>query len=183
MDYLSNNIAANLKKIRTSRGISLDVAAEQTGVSKSMLHRIEKGRGNPSINVLGKIASGLRIEFIDLIASPKEENLLIDIAKVAPTKEQEGEYKVWTCFPYEDNKNVEIYRIDIEQKKSYSSGGHGENTREYIAVIKGELTLQTGDSLNIVKENQIFRFNTETDHRYINSGDEKLSLICIFVAE
>lgn len=37
MDYLSHNISKNLNRIRTSRGWSLDDAAEQTGVSKSML--------------------------------------------------------------------------------------------------------------------------------------------------
>lgn len=182
MDYLTNNIAVNLKRIRTKRGMSLDAAAEQTGVSKSMLHQIETGKGNPSINVLGKITSGPRIEFADLIASPREESLLIDITKASPTKEQPGEFKVWTCFPYEDNKNVEIYRIDIEAGKFYLSGGHGENTREYIAVIKGELTVETKDGKSRVRENQVFRFSTETVHRYINSGAENLSFICVFVA-
>lgn len=54
MDYLSHNISIskNLNRIRTSRGWSLDDAAEQTGVSKSMLYQIEQGAANPSINVL-----------------------------------------------------------------------------------------------------------------------------------
>ena len=33
--YLSHNVAVNLKRIRTSKGMSLDVLSEQTGVSKS----------------------------------------------------------------------------------------------------------------------------------------------------
>ena len=57
MDYLSHNIAVNLKRNRTSKGMSLDVVAEQTGVSKSMLAQIERGTANPSIGVLGKIVS------------------------------------------------------------------------------------------------------------------------------
>ena len=40
--YLSHNVAVNLKRIRTSKGMSLDVLSEQTGVSKSMLAQIEK---------------------------------------------------------------------------------------------------------------------------------------------
>lgn len=43
MDYLNDNIAINLKRIRAARGISLDVVSEQTGVSKSMLGQIERG--------------------------------------------------------------------------------------------------------------------------------------------
>ena len=43
--------------------MSLDQTAEQTGVSKSMLAQIERGTANPSLGVLGKVTSGLRIEF------------------------------------------------------------------------------------------------------------------------
>lgn len=57
MDYLVHNIASNLNHIRKAKGMSLDVVAEQTGVSKSMLTAIEKGVANPSIGVLGKIMS------------------------------------------------------------------------------------------------------------------------------
>ena len=63
MDYLSHNVSENLKRIRQSKGMSLDQVAEQTGVSKSMLAQIEKGTANPSLGVLGKITSGLRIEY------------------------------------------------------------------------------------------------------------------------
>ena len=67
MDYLSYNVAVNLKQIRQSKGMSLGEVAEQTGVSKSMLAQIEKGTANPSLGVLGKITSGLRIEFQTLL--------------------------------------------------------------------------------------------------------------------
>ena len=49
MDYLSHNVAVNLKQIRQSKGMSLGEVAEQTGVSKSMLAQIEKGTANPSL--------------------------------------------------------------------------------------------------------------------------------------
>ena len=34
MDYLSHNVSENLKRLRQSKGMSLDQVAEQTGVSK-----------------------------------------------------------------------------------------------------------------------------------------------------
>ena len=42
------------------------------------------------------------------------ESCLVTPDQMTPTKEMIGEYKVWTCFPYEDNHQLEIYRIDIE---------------------------------------------------------------------
>lgn len=60
---MSYNVSVNLKRIRQAKGMSLDRVSEQTGVSKSMLAQIEKGTANPSLGVLAKITSGLRIEF------------------------------------------------------------------------------------------------------------------------
>ena len=91
MDYLSYNVAVNLKQIRLSKGMSLGEVAEQTGVSKSMLAQIEKGTANPSLGVLGKITSGLRIEFQTLIDAPREDFCLVNPKEIIPTKELEGQ--------------------------------------------------------------------------------------------
>lgn len=95
MDYLSHNVSENLKRIRQSKGMSLDQVAEQTGVSKSMLAQIEKGTANPSIGVLGKITSGLRIEFQRLIDPPRVDYALISPDDLVPTKELLGQYRVY----------------------------------------------------------------------------------------
>ena len=137
--------------------MSLDVVSEQTGVSKSMLAQIEKGTANPSLGVLGKITSGLRIRFQEMV----------------PTKEVEGRYKVWTCFPYEDNQLVEIYRIEIEAGQSYISGGHGEKTREYISVLQGEVTVEAEGVSHLVTAEDVLRFETDQIHTYRNNGKGK----------
>ena len=54
MNQLDKNIAVNLKRIRKSRNMSLDMLAEKTGVSKSMLGQIERGESNPTV------ATGIR---------------------------------------------------------------------------------------------------------------------------
>lgn len=181
MDYLSHNVAVNLNRIRTSKGMSLDVVSEQTGVSKSMLAQIEKGAANPSLGVLGKIASGLRVEFHELIDTPPMESCLVDLSEVAPTKESAGQYKVWTCFPYEDNHELEIYRIDIEPGGVYVSGSHGEKTREYLSVSEGTLTLEVGGELHTIGKNQVFRFETDRVHVYSNKGDVRTEFVCVFL--
>lgn len=160
--------------------MSLDAAAEQTGVSKSMLYQIEQGDANPSINVLGKIASGLRIEFTELISSPPEESYLVRTSEIYPIKETD-KYTVKTCLPFEDNKKIELYRIDILPGGVYVSGGHGLGTREYIVVLEGILTIDTGNGVQDVNTNEIFRFNCEDEHRYINNGSSAAAFICFFV--
>ena len=170
MDYLTENVAVNLKRIRQSKGMSLDQASEQTGVSKSMLSQIEKGTAN-----------GLRIEFQELIATPLVDSYLVTPEDLVPTKELEGQYTVWTCFPYEDTRLVEIYRIDIEPGGTYVSGGHGEKTREYLVVTDGVMTVECNGKEHEIHLKQAFRFETDQTHIYRNRGTEKTSCMCFFL--
>lgn len=182
MDYLSNNIAVNLKKIRKAKNMSLDTVAEQTGVSKSMLAQIERAEANPTIGILGRIVSGLRIEFDDLIKGPKVENYKLSIKDLVPSKEILGQYKVYTCFPISDNKIFEIYRIEIEPNGKYISGSHGENTCEYLTVMRGTLTMKVEDKIFYITEDEMFKFDTDKKHEYCNEQEEKLVIYSVFVA-
>lgn len=182
MDYLSHNVAVNLKNIRRAKGMSLEVVSEQTGVSKSMLAQIERGNANPSLGVLGKIVSGLRIEFDDLIRTPLRDTVLIRVDETAPTKESEGEYRVWTCFPFEDNNIVEIYRIEIAPGKEYFSGSHGERTKEYVSVLEGKVTILLDGSRYVVTKEDVFRFESDREHRYINESVDRVIFMTFFVA-
>ena len=156
MNYLSHNVAVNLKQIRQSKGMSLGEVAEQTGVSKSMLAQIEKGTANPSLGVLGKITSGLRIEFQTLIDPPREDFCL-------------------------DSHSVEVYRIDIEPGGVYMSGSHGEKTREYITVTEGVLTIECHGHTQTINKDQVYKFETDQAHIYRNEGAEMVSCTCFFL--
>lgn len=182
MDYLSGNIAINLRRIRKSKKMSLDTLAEQTGVSKSMLAQIERAEANPTIGILGKIVSGLRIEFDDLIKGPKIDHYLLSVKDLVPTKEADGQYRVYTCIPITENKIFELYRIDIEPKGRYISGSHGEGTYEYITVMSGTLTLLIEHQKYYLTKDDIFKFDTDRKHIYYNEQDEKVILYSFFLA-
>ena len=182
MDYLSHNIGTNLHRIRKSKGMSLDFVAEQTGVSKSMLAQMEKGNANPSIGVLGKIVSGLRINFDDLLSTPLQDSYLVDVDALTPTKEVAGKYRVWTCFPIADNHMVEIYRIEIAPGQEYVSGGHGERTREYVSVMEGRMKIKTAEWERELGSKEVLRFETDQDHTYSNPGRQTAVGMVTFVA-
>ena len=100
---------------------------------------------------------------------------------LVPTKEIEGQYRVWTCFPYEDTRLVEIYRIDVEPGGVYMSGAHGENTREYLTVTDGELTVECRGHVQRIERQEAFKFETDQPHIYRNEGRARASCFCFFL--
>lgn len=180
MDYINRNIAFNLKKIRIGKNMSLDDTAEQTGVSKSMLAQIERGEANPSIGCLGKIVSGLRVELNELLESPRQETFYISREDMIPTKEVEGQYSIFTYFPFEKGRQFEIYGMEIYPNGVYYSGSHGEKTVEYITVVTGTLTLKIREKKFEIHPGDAFRFDSDIEHWYCNDGNEVVRLTSTF---
>ena len=180
MNYINKNIAINLRKIRSGKNMSLDLAAEQTGVSKSMLAQIERGDANPSIECIGKIISGLRVDLSEILETPHSETYHIPKADLLPTKEVPGHYRIFTYFPYDNKRPFEIYGIEIMPGRTYFSGSHGERTVEYITVSEGTLTVILSGREHEIREGDAFRFDSDREHLYVNRGDKPLRLTSVF---
>src|SRR2546425_7373832 len=66
---LTAAVGANLRRLRTRRGLSLERLAHASGVSRAMLSQIELGRSTPTLRTLWKIAYALNKPFSALIMS------------------------------------------------------------------------------------------------------------------
>ncbi len=172
MEFITQNVARNLKRIRKNKEMSLDDVAKQTGISKSMLGQIERGVSVPTVETLGKIVSGLRVSFNSLISSEKNDIIKVNKKELTPSYiSEDASYKAYEYFPYEEDRTFEVYMMDLEAHSSYQSEGHGDNTYEFLTVFTGVLTLKVGeDTYEIEAENSI-RFPTYCSHTYQNDGD------------
>ena len=101
---LQKIIGANAKAIRESKKLTLDAAAQLTGVSRSMLAQIEKGDVNPTISVLWKMANGYKVSFTSLMDAHSSPSLLIRAADVEPLSEDGGRYLNCPAFPFEEER-------------------------------------------------------------------------------
>jgi len=58
---LSQRIAARVRELRATHGLSLDTLARKSGVSRSMISLIERGESSPTAVVLERLAAGLGV--------------------------------------------------------------------------------------------------------------------------
>lgn len=171
MENLNIIVATNLKKIREERKLSLDNVAQMTGVSKSMLGQIERGESNPTVTTVWKIANGLKISFTELIKTTQESTVIIQKENIEPLVEDNGKYKLYPFFPYESEREFEMYSVEIEKGGYLSADSHGEGTEEFITVFDGELTIRVNNEEFTVKQGDSIRFRADKPHTYHNSCD------------
>lgn len=179
MSTLDKNIAVNLKRIRKAKNMSLDMLAEQTGVSKSMLGQIERGESNPTVTTIGKIVDGMKIPFEELIREPRPAVSVIS-KDGAAYRETDDDCRIYVYFPYEKSRNFEGYSMEIRPGGRYHIGSKGENTEEYIMVSSGTLTLRIENHLYEVHQGDAVRLFADKEHVYMNEGNTPLILNITF---
>lgn len=63
-------LAANLRRLRIARRLSLSELARATEMSKATLSSIESGRSNPTVETLAALAGALRVTLRELLEEP-----------------------------------------------------------------------------------------------------------------
>ncbi|KMY53956.1 DNA-binding protein [Bacillus sp. FJAT-27231] len=183
MDSLQQLIGKNLFDIRRSRGLSLDKTAELTGVSKAMLGQIERGKTNPTVTTLWKIANGLNVSFS---AFMKEEATQITKVKKEQLKalvDDQGNYLVYPLFPYHPEKKFEIYCVEMEPAGVHFSDVHPKNSEEFILISQGELTIDIQGQQFTLTEGEALSFQAHQEHVYKNPTDQKNSFFVVIYYE
>lgn len=173
---VTNLIAANTKRIREQKKLTLDGAASVTGVSRSMLAQIEKGEVNPTISVLWKISNGYKVSFTSLVENKGESVSVIRQSDLTPLSEDEGRYQNYPIFSFEEKTLFETYRIVIQPEGSLSAQPHLRGAEEYITVFAGQVEITVGDQVFSLSRGDSIRFRADVSHAYQNTGTETTEL-------
>ena len=163
-------VAANIKAIREKKKLTLDSAAELTGVSRSMLAQIEKGDVNPTISVLWKIANGYKVSFTSLVEKKEAEICVIRQSEISPLKENDDKYLNYPIFHFDEKTLFETYRIVIEPYGELTAQPHLSGAEEYITVFAGDVEIIVADKCFRLSKGDSIKFSANVPHGYRNSG-------------
>lgn len=172
-------LSINLKKLRTERELSLGQLSALSGVSKVMISQIEKGDSNPTINIICKIANGLKVPYTTLLEDTRNVYEVKDEDDAVYQTDLDGHFRVYTYYSTNEVRNFEFFRFELDQGFSYTSDGHISKLIEYIMVIEGELTLLLDEEEYVIGPNQSISAKTFNKHTYSSTGDKMLKAICI----
>lgn len=170
-------IGKNLNNVRKKRRLSLDKVADLTSVSKAMLGQIERGESTPTVNVLWKIATGLKVSFSSLLGNGEEdkETLLIRHSETDPIIEENGQMRIYPQFIFDSNRGFEAFIIELESGCSHRSPPHDEGVEEYISLIEGVLEIGINENVFVLNKGDAIRYLANKEHFYHNLSDRRTS--------
>ncbi|HXX66735.1 MAG TPA: helix-turn-helix domain-containing protein [Polyangiaceae bacterium] len=177
-------VGANLRRLRTRRGLSLERLSRASGVSRAMLGQVELGRSIPTINVLWKIAHALGVSFSALITDPTGTHpTVIRAANAKVLTSHDGAFVSRALFPSDAPRSVEFYELRLAPGSVERADAHPPGTRENLVVVKGELGLVVGGKRHRLSAGDAILFEADVPHEYWNETRELLHMYLVMTYE
>ena len=169
-------VAANARRLREEKKLTLDAAAAATGVSRSMLAQIERGEVNPTISVLWKMANGYKVSFTALVEREGDAVAVLRQGELPPLSEDEGRYLNYPLFSFDERTGFETYRIVIRPGGALDAQPHLSGAEEYITVFAGSAEIRVGEAVYTLERGDSIRFRADVPHGYRNPGADTAEL-------
>lgn len=171
-------IGTRIRRARLDKKISLDTLANETGLSKEFIKKIESGGQRPSVGTLLQISRTLHIDSSFLL---KEQDDAVEKRSRAYTQRTDN-YAYTPLTPNAENKHLKAFRIVVEAEKSHGGVGFQHEGEEFVHVLKGKVEVQVGDHVNRLKKGDSLHFNSSVKHDLRNTGKTDAELIVVVYA-
>jgi transcriptional regulator with XRE-family HTH domain len=161
-------LAANLRRLRIARHLSLSELARATNMSKATLSGIENGRANPTIETLAGLAAALRISMTELLDELPLGEIRVVRASEAAFGSRDGlARRVLEAIP--PGGDVEVAEIALGPRQLQDVDPRPEGARASVFVIEGTLIAGPVERSTELGAGDYMTFPADVPHIY-NAG-------------
>lgn len=162
-------IGANLRELRTRRGLSLDAVARMTGLSRTLLGQVELGTNTPSLGVVWRLAKAFDVPFATLLSAPTTTaTAVLRKAKARKLVSADGRFSSRALFPFGEAGKVEFYELWLAGHSRDDAEPHAPGTRENLVVTRGQVVIEVGGLRHELAEGDAIVFGADVPHAYVN---------------
>lgn len=163
-DHLNTTIAERLKQLRASRGLTLDQLAEQSGVSRAMISRIERGEASPTASLLARLCSALGQSLSIFFASTENTAPLARRASQPVWQDPETGYRRRTVSAPGTGARVDVAEVEFPPGATvrFAAQAASRHQWQHVWLFEGRMELTVGDV--------VYRLDAG-DCLYMNIGD------------
>ncbi|MGY3214357.1 helix-turn-helix domain-containing protein [Mucilaginibacter sp. HD30] len=168
----SFNIGDRIRILRVTQKRTLQELADNCGMSKSMISKIENNKTMPSVATLVKIAQSLGTTISNLMEKDGWAKAIVTTRAEAESKLMFTE-KGYSIFPYASEyheKKMQPF-LFVAKKGEVKSHQLSHDGEEFIFVIDGEMKMKVGDAEYTLRKGDSLYFNTIQKHGIVPISD------------
>lgn len=179
---ISQEFGRRVAVMRRTHKITLDQLADRSGVSRSMLSQIERGKANPTLAVAARIADAFGLSIVHLI----EEDIRPSLVEVVDANDEQAIFserngcRLRTLTPLHMEKHVEFYELTFAPGGELDSDAHFAGTRELLTISSGSVELSVGpEPAHRLERGDTAHYPADRKHRITNTADGET--VCFLV--
>jgi transcriptional regulator with XRE-family HTH domain len=173
LDKLDKRIGARIRLEREGRGWSLTELAERSGVSRAMVHKVEKGDSSPTAMLLGRLSGAFGMSMSTLMAKAemREGRLLIRQNQPSWVDPQTG-YTRRHVSPTSDLP-IDVVQIELPPQKHVTFPAAAYKSRRHLIwVLLGSLVFQEGQTRHEMDEGDCLELGPPAECAFRNESDK-----------
>jgi transcriptional regulator with XRE-family HTH domain len=173
----TNLLAQSVRAHRESRGFSLGILAQRAGISKTSLSKIEAGQGNPSLEVLNRIANALNVPVGALFGEENHPQMYVIRRGEGQVVTSDSGLNVRPLLVDGRSHRMSIYEIHLPAEAIYHALAHLPGTQEFILCLEGDIRLGPEDQEVHLQPGDAICFAADLPHTYTSTSGAKALLV------
>ena len=178
------NLGARVRELRKARNWTLEQAAQQAGLARSTLSKIENSQMSPTYEALRKLAVGLEISVPQLFTPPVKNQIN---GRMASTKSGQGTAHPTTTYEHEllaeslSKKKMLPYHARIRARSiDEFDGWVRHDGEEFLYVLTGVIKLFTEfyEPLEMRRGDSAY-YDATMGHNVISTSEEDATILWI----
>ncbi len=163
-------LGSTLRGRRQERKLTLQQLADQSGVSRAAISKIERGESGASTPVLGKLAEALDLSISQLIGGPRREHVVHIRSAAQPVfREDATGFERQSLSPLYRGQGVDfvVNRLPPRARTGpFPSHRHG--VEEHLYVSKGRLRVTLEDEEHVLEAGDFLFYEADRSHMFEN---------------
>ena len=183
-EVASGRLGERVRGLRRERGLTLDLLAERSGVSRAMISKLERGEKNPTLVVAAKVAEGLGVRLSQLVGvEERREVVVVPRGRRMVVRDTETGFERQLLSPSFGGRGIEfIKNVVPEDSTSGEFSPRRRGVEEYVVVERGRLRAFLGGEDYLLEEGDALYFEADVSHRFDNAGKGECSYYLVIAS-
>lgn len=174
---LQDVLAANLRRLRIARHLSLSELARATAMSKATLSGIENSRANPTVETLATLAAALRVAVGDLLEELPPGEVRVLRATQAP-RGQDGRVAERLLEGLAPSPGLEVAELVLPARHVHEVDPKPDGSRVHVYVLEGKLIAGPVERISELGRGDYASFPADVPH-VLETGRQAARLLLL----
>ena len=183
---LDQRIAARVRHLRASRGLTLEALAERSGVSRSMISLIERGESSPTAVLLERLATGLNVPLATLFDAPGAGAEPVSRrADQVRWRDPASGYVRRNVSPGGFPTPIQIVEVEFPRgaRVAFDTGARDLRVQQQVWVLEGAIEVSVGAQRHELREGDCLAFVLDRPVTFHNRTRKAARYAVVIVSE